>query len=50
MNSKPFSKEKTVSRKTLVFLKDPVIVNSIFLKKAERIEVLGLILLIALFI
>ena len=32
------------------FLKDPVIVNSIFLKKAERIEVLGLILLISLLI
>lgn len=32
------------------FLKDPAIVNSIFLKKAERIEVLGLILLISLLI
>ncbi|MGB9437535.1 MAG: IS1634 family transposase [Desulfobacterales bacterium] len=32
------------------FLKDPVIVNSIFLKKPKRIEVLGLILLIALLI
>ena len=32
------------------FLKDPTIVNSIFLKKAERIEVLGLILLISLLI
>jgi transposase len=32
------------------FLKDPVIVNSIFLKKAERIEVLGLVLLISLLI
>jgi transposase len=32
------------------FLKDPVIVNSIFLKKPSRIEVLGLILLIALLI
>ena len=30
------------------FLKDPVIVNSLFLKKPERIEALGLILLIAL--
>ena len=30
------------------FLKDPVIVNSLFLKKAERIEALGLILLLAL--
>lgn len=32
------------------FLKDPVIVNSIFLKKITGIEVLGLILLIALLI
>lgn len=32
------------------FLKDPAIVNGIFLKKASRIEVLGLILLIALLI
>ncbi|WP_319523637.1 IS1634 family transposase [Breoghania sp.] len=32
------------------FLKDPVIVNSIFLKKPKRIEVLGLILVIALLI
>ena len=30
------------------FLKDPVIVNSLFLKKPERIEALGLILLLAL--
>jgi transposase len=30
------------------FLKDPVIVNSIFLKKPERIEALGLILVISL--
>ncbi|MBT8371909.1 MAG: IS1634 family transposase [Deltaproteobacteria bacterium] len=32
------------------FLKDPIIVNSIFLKKANRIEVLGLVLLISLLI
>jgi transposase len=32
------------------FLKDPAIVNGIFLKKTTRIEVLGLILLIALLI
>lgn len=32
------------------FLKDPVIVNSIFLKKPTRIEVLGLVLVIALLI
>ena len=30
------------------FLKDPVIVNSLFLKRPERIEALGLVLLIAL--
>lgn len=32
------------------FLKDPVIINSVFLKKNSRIEVLGMILLIALLI
>lgn len=32
------------------FLKDPMIVNSIFLKKPQRIEVLGLVLLISLLI
>lgn len=32
------------------FLKDPVIVNSIFLKKPHRIEVLGLVLVISLLI
>ena len=32
------------------FLKDPVIVNSIFLKKLHRIEVLGLVMLISLLI
>ncbi len=30
------------------FLKDPAIINGIFLKKAERIEILGLVLLISL--
>ena len=30
------------------FLKDPLIVNSVFLKKPERIEALGLVLLLAL--
>lgn len=35
-------------KKNFSFLKDPAVVNSIFLKKAERIEELGLILLIAL--
>jgi len=32
------------------FLKDPVIVNSLFLKKPERIEALGMVLLLALLI
>ena len=41
-------KEQYGIEKNFGFLKDPVIVNSIFLKKAERIEVLGLILLISL--
>ena len=36
--------------KNFSFLKDPAVVNSIFLKKAERIEALGLILLISLLI
>lgn len=36
--------------KNFGFLKDPVIVNSIFLKKPHRIEVLGLVLLISLLI
>jgi transposase len=36
--------------KNFSFLKDTVIVNSIFLKKAERIEVLGLVLLVSLLI
>ena len=32
------------------FLKDPLIVNDMFLKKAERIDVLGIILIISLLI
>ena len=36
--------------KNFSFLKDPAIVNSIFLKKAQRIEVLGLVLLTSLLI
>jgi transposase len=32
------------------FLKDPVIVNSLFLKKPERIEALGVVLLLALLV
>jgi len=43
-------KEQNGIEKNFGFLKDPAIVNSIFLKKAERIEVLGLILLISLLI
>ena len=43
-------KEQYGIEKNFGFLKDPVIVNSIFLKKAERIEVLGLILLISLLV
>ena len=44
------SSQKSRTQKNFSFLKDPVIVNSIFLKKAERIEVLGLVLLISLLI
>jgi transposase len=36
--------------KNFSFLKDPAVINSIFLKKAERIEVLGLILILSLLI
>jgi len=43
-------KEQYGIEKNFGFLKDPVIVNSIFLKKNERIEVLGMVLLIALLI
>jgi len=43
-------KEQNGIEKNFSFLKDPMIVNSIFLKKPERIEVLGLILLISLLI
>ena len=32
----------------VAFLKDPVIVNSLFLKKPERLEALGLVLILAL--
>jgi transposase len=32
------------------FLKDPVLINSVFLKKPERIEALGLILVLSLLI
>ena len=43
-------KDQSELSKTSVFLKDPVIVNSIFLKKPCRIEVLGFVLLVALLI
>ena len=36
--------------KNFSFLKDPAIVNSIFLKKAERLEMVSLVLLISLLI
>jgi transposase len=36
--------------KSFSFLNHPAIVNSIFLKKAERIEVLSLVLLVSLLI
>jgi transposase len=41
-------KEQNGIERNFAFLKDPVIVNSIFLDKEERIEALGLILLISL--
>lgn len=41
-------KEQHGIERNFAFLKDPVIVNSIFLEKEERIEALGLILLISL--
>ena len=41
-------KEQHGTEQNYGFLKDPVIVNSLFLKKPERIEALGLILLLAL--
>ena len=37
-------KEQHGVERNFAFLKDPVIVNSVFLKKQERIEVLGLAL------
>ncbi len=43
-------KEQDGIEKNFGFLKDPAIINAIFLKKPERIEVLGLILLLALLI
>jgi transposase len=43
-------KDQNGIEKNFGFLKDPVIVNSLFLKRPERIEVLGLVLLVALLI
>jgi len=43
-------KEQHGVEQNFAFLKDPVIVNSLFLKKPERIEALGLVLLLALLI
>ena len=43
-------KEQNGIEQNFSFLKDPVIVNSLFLKKPERIEALGLVLLLSLLI
>jgi transposase len=43
-------KEQHGTEQNYGFLKDPVIVNSLFLKKPERIEALGLVCLLALLI
>src|ERR1041384_646509 len=43
-------KEQYGVEQNFAFLKDPVIVNSLFLKKPERIEALGLVLLLALLV
>jgi transposase len=43
-------KEQHGTEQNYGFLKDPVIVNSLFLKKPERIEALGLVLLLTLLI
>jgi transposase len=44
------SKDQHGTEQNYGFLKDPVIVNSLFLKKPERIEALGLVLWLALLI
>jgi transposase len=41
-------KEQHGVEQNFAFLKDPIIVNSLFLKKPERLEALGLVLLLAL--
>jgi transposase len=43
-------KEQQGIEQNFAFLKDPLIVNSLFLKKPKRIEALGLVLLLALLI
>jgi len=43
-------KERHGVERNFAFLKDPLIVNDLFLKKASRIEVLGMILIIALLV
>ncbi len=43
-------KEQHGIERNFSFLKDPLIVNDLFLKKPERIEVLGAILLMALLV
>jgi transposase len=43
-----WSKEQHGIEQNYGFLKDPLIVNSLFLKKPERIEALGLVFLLAL--
>jgi len=43
-------KEQQGVERNFSFLKDPVIVNSLFLKRPERLEALGLVLLLALLI
>ena len=43
-------KEQNGIEQNFSFLKDPVIVNSLFLEKPERIQALGLVLLLSLLI
>ena len=43
-------KDQHYIEQNFAFLKDPIIINEIFLKKPERIEALGLILVLALMI
>jgi len=43
-------KEQHGVERNFGFLKDPLIVNDLFLKSPERIEVLGMVLLIALLV